>query len=175
MPYYINHNLPPKDITYHKSGYNQTVKLCIFIALSACLVFYSIAGTVNPQLETLGRGEYRFYSPEIVSSAYITKITDLGFSYIYHCNSRNAAKVRALFTRIDGESITLNGKSARAVTQKLGYRVVSKSSISNVVSVYAYSPRGQVYIQSGGQKINLQIAVNGQMTTVGWPVILGSY
>jgi len=151
------------------------VKLCIFVATCACLVFFSIAGAVNPSLENLGSGEYCFYSTEIVSSVYITNTTDLGFSYIYHCNSINAAKVRKLFTQIDGESITLKDKSARTVMQKLGYRFVSQSRISDVVSVYAYSPRGEAYIQSGGQKINLQIAVNGRTTTVGWPVILGSY
>jgi hypothetical protein len=147
----------------------------LFITIATCLVFFSIAGAVNPQLETLGHGEFRFYSTDAVSSPYITKTVNLGFSYIYYCDSRDATKVRALFTRIDGESITLKGKSARAITQKLGYRVVSESRISNVVSVYAYSPRGQAYLQSGGQKINLQIAVSGQTTTVGWPVILGSY
>jgi len=143
--------------------------------MSACLVFYSIAGTSDPQLENLGHGEYSFYSTEVVSSPYITKTTDLGFSYIYVCDSRDAAKVRPLLTRIDGESITVTNIDKAAVLKKLKYRTVSQSDVCSVAVIYAYSPRGETFIRNGRQKINLQIATNGQTTTVGWPVILGSY
>jgi len=151
------------------------MKFCLFITLCTCLVFHGVAAAENPALEKLGDGEYSFYSTEIVSSSLITKTTDLGFSYIYTCNSKNAAKVRALFTRIDGESITIENTTAKRILQFLKYQKISETKISNVKTIYAYSPRGQVYIQNAGQKINLQIAVNNQTTTVGWPVILGSY
>ena len=151
------------------------MKLCIFIAVAACLVFYSIAGASDPQLEKLGQGEYRFYSTDIVSSPYITRTVDLGFSYIYVCDSADATKVRKLFTRIDGESITLANTDKAAVLKRLNYQTVSVSEVSSIAVTYAYSPRGKTFITDNEQKINLQIAVSGRTTTVGWPVILGSY
>ena len=151
------------------------MKLCLFVAFAACLVFYSVAGVASPHLETLGHGEYSFYSTDVVASPLITNTTDLGFSYIYNCNSKDAPKVRKLFTRIDGESIELESISADKILRTLNHRAISQTQISDVKIVYAYSPRGSTFIKDGNSKINLQIAVNNQTTTVGWPVILGSY
>ena len=148
------------------------MKLCLFVAMCACLVFYSFAGVANPNLENLGHGEYSFYSTDVVTSELITRTTDLGFSFIYHCDSRDAAEVRRLFGRIDGESIKLHDKaSATSVLRTLGYTEVSRTG----TMVYAYSPRGKSFIRADGQRVNLQVAYSGNTVIVGWPVILGSY
>jgi len=147
------------------------VKLCIFIALCGCLVFYSIAAPVDPALENLGAGEYHIYSTENVSSELVTKTTDLGFSYIYHCESSDAAQLRSLFTHIDGESIVLENKSAAQVLRTLRYKEISRTDDI----VYAYSPRGRTFINAGNKRVNLQIAKSNNTLVVGWPVILGSY
>jgi len=156
-------------------GNTLYVKFCIFISGCICLIFYSFATVADPQLEILGHGEYCFYSTDIVTSEYITKTTDLGFSYIYHCDSKNAGKVRKLFDHIDGESITLEGSSVQAVLKKLKGRIVSQSSIGEIQTIYAYILRGNTFIKNGRQKMNLQIANNGTALIAGWPVILGSY
>jgi len=138
-------------------------------------VFSGFAGVADPRLEILGDGEYRIYSTEWVENDLITNTTNLGFSYIYHLKSHNAAEVRKLFTKIDGESITLNNISKTTVLKKLGYKIVANSNIDNIKITYAYSPRGKTFIKDGAQKINLQIAKNKDTLIVGWPVILGSY
>jgi hypothetical protein len=152
------------------------VKFCIYVAACISLIFYGFTDTFNPRLERLGSGDYFFYSTETVSSPYITNTVDLGFSFIYRCRSEDAGKLRQNFTRIDGESIVLDGSiSVRAVLQKLNYNIVSRSYIGAGETVYAFSGRGKDFIRNGTKKINLQIAFNGEKITVGWPVILGSY
>ena len=151
------------------------MKLCLFIAMCACLVFYGTATVADPQLEKLGVGEYQIYSTQLVDSSLVTRRHDTGFSYIYYCDSRDATSLRKLFTKIDGESITLENGSATSVLKKLNYNPVSQSNLSSMNVVYAYSARAKTFIVNNRQKINLQIAQNGNTLTVGWPVILGSY
>jgi len=152
-------------------------------------VFHSIASpSGNPRLEILGSGEYSFYSTETISSDLIIKTVNLGFSNIYVCNSKDANKVRALFTNIDGESISIaNVKNIQAILRKLNYdavarfckagsyRKISQSNIAGHQIIYAYSPRAAAYITDNRQKINLQIAQSSNALIIGWPVILGSF
>ena len=143
----------------------------LYIALCVALIYYSAATAGNPALEILGGGEYAIYSREDVASPLITRRISSGIGYIYYCESSDAAMLRQKFTHIDGESITLNNKSAGEVFRALNYRHVSGSG----GIFYGYSPRGLEFIKSGGAKINLQIAERNGTTVVGWPVILGGY
>ena len=151
------------------------MKLCIFVTACICLVLSTFAMPDNPHLETLGFGEYCFYSTNHIESDLITKTTDLGFSYIYHCESVDAVKLRKQLDHIDGESITVKNISVRKILQKTKCRKVSQSKIGNTVTVYGYSPHGKKFIRDGWHKINLQIAKSGETLIVGWPIILGSY
>jgi len=153
------------------------VKLCIFIAVCISLVFFSVNTSYNPQLEKLGSGEYQIYSTETVTSPLITKVINLGFSYIYHTDTNNAADLRKLFTYIDGESIILTDSNLTAehVLLILNYHPISAWQNGELVSTYAYSIRSKNFITNDNKKINLQIAQNGNILTVGWPVILGSW
>ena len=133
------------------------MKLCLFVAMCACLVFYSTATVTDPQLEKLGNGEYQIYSAQLVESSLVTNCQDTGFSYIYSCDSKNAGNLRKLFTKIDGESITIKNKSAKSVLDTLNYRQVSQSVLGSIKTIYAYSARAKTFIKDGKQKINLQI------------------
>jgi hypothetical protein len=124
----------------------------------------------------LGAGNYSFYSTETVQSKYFTNVIDLGFSYIYECESTNANRVRPLFKNLDGESIRLNAEeSIDAILKKLDAIVVSQSTIGDLKNIYGYTARNAQYITEKHRKINLQIAVNNNAVTIGFPVILGSY
>jgi hypothetical protein len=130
-------------------------------------------------LETLGDGTFAFYSTDRVESPLVTDTIDLGFAFIYECKSADAAKVRALFNRIDGESIRLEnyGGNTNRILKSLRARAVTASDFGT----YAYTPKIKAFITmtkssgAGNAHINLQIVQNQDVTIVGWPVILGSY
>ena len=150
-----------------------------YIALCICLIYVSFASQTNPALEVLGQGEYCIYSSNDISNkpsatALITKRINSGIGYIYYCKSSNATTLRPLFTKIDGESLTLNNTklSARTILNRLKYNSITSDIEGNT---YGYSNRGKAYIKNGKAKINLQISIRNNTTTVGWPVILGSY
>jgi len=153
------------------------MKFCVFVTLCAVLIFYSSASVANPNLEILGEGEVRIFSTEVVESPLVDRVTNVGFAFIYHTTSANAPYLRAKFTRIDGESITLRGTdlTARQVLRTLNYRKISSNAVGALEYYYAFSMRGSDFIISGDTRINLQVAQRGDVLTVGWPVILGSF
>jgi len=152
------------------------MKFCIFISTCLSLVFYGVVGPANINLDDFFSGDYAFYSTAVIESPLITSVDFTGFSYIYHCKSSNASKIRPLFTDEDGESVTFIGNIQNtAVLKNLGARIVSESDAGGIGIIYAYTPKISAYITENGKKINLQIAQREETTTIGWPVILGSY
>ena len=160
-------------------------KFFLYISLCVSLIYYSFATIENPRLEVLGVGEYCIYSTQEVVSEFITKRIETGIGYIYYCSSDAAEKVRALFNKIDGESIKLyienHGRQWQSqlddILQKLDYHYhkISETYDGIIRIYYAYSNRVKDFINIGKDKINLQIAQRGDVIVIGWPVILGSY
>lgn len=146
-------------------------KLILYITACLCLIYTSLTDVQNPRLEILGSGEYCFYSRDQINSSLITKKIDSGIGFIYYCDSSNAGVLRPLFEKIDGESITLKKTSPTKILKLLNYNKVSSTS----EVYYGYSNRGKAFIKNGNTKINIQISSRDGITTVGWPVILGSY
>lgn len=57
----------------------------------------------------------------------------------------------------------------------LNGELVKSESVGGIDIVYGYSDDLNDYVVVGGSKINLQIACNNGVTTIGYPLILGSY
>ena len=152
------------------------MKFCIFLSLSICLIFYGVITPRQFGLENYFAGEYAFYSTDLVESPLVTRRQELGFSFIYFTRSEDAAELRRLFTRIDGESITLDIKqSTSEILKKLQARQVSRDRIGDLTTIYAYSPKVPTYIIVDGERINIQIAQANNRTLIGFPIILGSF
>lgn len=140
--------------------------------MSISLCFYSVFAPSHIELDKIGQGLYSFYSTENVESDYIIRRVDLGYSYIYECESENATFLRKQFTKIDGESLRIEGREpVRPILKKFNARPIADTNYG----IFAYTPRHSKYIYEGGRKINLQIVRNNEYTIIGWPVILGSY
>jgi hypothetical protein len=74
-----------------------------------------------------------------------------------------------------GESIVLdNSEDARKIIGKLDAKMVFCESSESGISTYYYSEKLRVYKYVNGEKVNLHIHV-GKITTVGSPIIYGSY
>lgn len=151
-------------------------KLCLFLAFCAALVFYHFETLSNPKLETLGAGYFRIYSREDVCSPLVTNRRSIATGFIYVTRSENADELRNKFTHIYGESIILDEYMPKhEVLRALGYRAVLQQNNHMMRITYAYSGRGRDFITENNNRINLQIASRNGVTTVGWPVILGSF
>ena len=148
--------------------------------MSLCLALI-IVGVLSPsrvRLEDItNEGVFRIYSTDVVYSPLIVSRTSVGFAFIYHVCPSNVQDVRKLFTRIDGESISFcsSKKCVDGVLRLFGARVISTSQIGNIESTLAKTRQNDRFIVADGQRVNLQIAVSGERTTVGWPLILGSF
>ncbi|MCL2228320.1 MAG: YwmB family TATA-box binding protein [Firmicutes bacterium] len=154
------------------------MKFAIFVALSLALVIIGLATPNRVRLEELSdMGIFRIYSTEVVESPLFQSVASVGFAFIYSIDPRDAERARAKFTRIDGESISFSTshKDVDTILRTFGANVVSVSQIGSISSTLAHTNRNDRFIVTEGQRVNLQIAVNGGRTTVGWPMILGSF
>ena len=151
-------------------------KLCIYLALCTSLVFFNFATLCNPQLESLGAGTFRIYSREDISSPLVQNRISIATGFIYIACSNDAAELRAKFTHIDGESLTLDTPvPTQQILQILGYRAVESLQIGSLHITYAYSSNALAFVTHNDMRVNLQIAQRNNQTTVGWPVILSSH
>ena len=152
------------------------IKFVMYVTLCVCLIFWHFAHLQNPALEVLGAGEFRIYSRQKVESHLISRRIDIALGHVFITASYNANALRAKFTHIDGESITLNWRiPARYILNKLGYHKIESQTIHRMHITYAYSARGRDFITSGSDRINLQIVERANSTTIGWPILLGGY
>ena len=151
-------------------------KLFVFVAVCVSLVVWHFGNLSNPQLEKLGSGTVQIFSREHIESPLALARQDLGFAYVYSVRSDNTAALRAKFSVIDGEAITLdNFKNPRVIMQKMNVNYRFSQSNQFMKVIYGYSGRGRDFVTRGRERINIQIAVRDGRVTVGWPVILGSF
>ena len=92
---------------------------------------------------------------------------DLGFCYI------NSKPVKDC---VIGESITIENCEVSAAIETLKARVVKTEYLEDGATViYAFSNLIDEKVDVFGKKVNLQIAIRENRTTIGWPLILGSF
>lgn len=92
---------------------------------------------------------------------------DLGFCYI------NSKPVKDC---VIGESITIENCEVSSALETLKARVVKTEYLEDGATViYAFSNLIDENVDVFGKKVNLQIAIRENRTTIGWPLILGSF
>jgi len=144
------------------------MKISLYITLCVCLIIASIYRDDHVKLETLGSGEFAIYSTQDIQSPLVDRRIQTGLGFIYFTHSSNANQLRQKFTQIDGESIRLD----RPKTSSQIFRLLNFQKLCNN---YGFSNKMPVHITANGQRINLQVSNRNGVTTVGWPVILGSF
>ena len=108
-------------------------------------------------------GEYIVYTSKAGSENSI----NLGFCYV------NSKPVKDY---IIGESITVKNLEVSSAIKTLNSRVIKTEYLEdNMIIIYAYSNLIKDSVDLFGRKVNLQIAIKGDETTIGWPLILGSF
>ena len=153
------------------------VRFVLFLTLCFALVGYHFLTLANPRFESLGMdGTVYFFTRDDVRSDLVKSRTQIATGFIYRADVGNASLLRKKFTHIDGESIVINGYvDVSIILRQFGHRVVRTQYTAQTRIYYAFSGSFRSFITSGGDRINLQIAKRAGRTTIGWPVILGSY
>ena len=137
-------------------------KLLIFLLLIMVL-FYTNKTSKPFSLTDYFSGEYISYSDNATSENSIS----LGFCYINN-NEKSSYTI--------GESITSNNLEISSAIKTLKANVIKTEYLENGTTViYAYSPLISKSVTLNNNMVNIQIATNNTQTTIGWPLILGSF
>ncbi len=108
-------------------------------------------------------GEYTVYT----STDNDKNGVNLGFCYM------NSFPVNE---NVIGESMVIENLEISSALETLCARVIKTEYLDNgTIVIYAYSTLIEENRNIFGQKINLQIATQNEVSVIGWPLILGSF
>lgn len=112
-----------------------------------------------------GSDYYIFYSGRQYSSSKIISVS-----------SDEAMAVKSKIKNLSGESAYyLNKNMKDEILNDFNAEIVFTETIDSINNIYAYSSEIKDYIILNNRKINLHIAVSGNNTAVGSPIIFGGY
>lgn len=143
--------------------YNRLIaSICALLVLVGALYFKA---EKTPLFEAEG-GTYTFYLYSSSSNAKIISVS--------------AVEARATFEKITdvcGESLFIPGKAPFAAEQikRLKARLLFTENVDGIFSEYYYSNKIPRYKSINGYKVNLHVAYSASGTTIGSPIIFGSY
>lgn len=102
---------------------------------------------------------------------------DLGFGRMVVCPVKQLKATLAACDRVDGLSVRFAGdmSSLQAIVKRLNATQVSCQELNGLYVACFYSNRLQGGVTVDGARVNVQIAYNDGVITVGYPLILGDY
>ncbi len=102
---------------------------------------------------------------------------NVGFGKIVSCNGDELAKTLGQCSGVDGVSFTFVATQFDVdnLVLQLDLQVHSVQTLNALTIICGYSPQIPGGIVVDGNKTNVQIAFDGNVMTVGSPLILGSY
>lgn len=150
--------------------YILVVVMLVLVLLPKGAEFYTVASSYNSH-------EYCFYISSEINEEDFTRIVKNGNGYVGYCSVLDAPSIKNRY-KVDGESFTLTGTKVTVgeMIKGLSAKIVSQGEVDGIYTVYLYTGRlNTPSIELFGDKVNVQIALNGNKITVGYPIILGSY
>lgn len=106
----------------------------------------------------------------------LLNIQSVGFGSIVSCDLCNLDKVKDLVSYIQGVSFYFNSKDFNIdyflITNNA--KIIKRQNFGNYDIYYAYTSNLKQYVDDG-KKINLEIVINNENVTIGYPIIMGSY
>lgn len=100
-----------------------------------------------------------------------------GLGYQVTCKVDDFGRTFASCSKVDGLSVRFEGNAedVDAIINRLQATVVSCQQLGDMYVFCCESPRLQGGVTIDGNRVNVQIALNGGAVTVGYPLILGDY
>lgn len=154
------------------------IKFSIF-----CLVIFAIVSLPVSQIALAGfvpdnSAIYSFYTVDNISAIKNANIVKNGNSLIVSCDSKNASIVRNSIINVLGESVQFtnpNNSTLNKINNYLKDKLLHTETVGKTEIKYAYDQTLLRYVMVDGKKVNLQVATNGNLITIGYPLILGSF
>ena len=79
------------------------------------------------------------------------------------------------YAKVKGESVRYQGDRAEELISLFNARVLFIEEAAGVTNYYCYSPALDDAVLLNGRRVNLHIAVNGEKTAAGTPIIFGGF
>ncbi len=105
------------------------------------------------------------------------KLTKCGTAVFVESDLKFCKQIKNKIKNINGQSISFSGNETlynSMVNNLINVRVLTEN-VSNVKCCYGYNNKLNNSINIDGKIVNIQIAINNNVITIGTPVILGSY
>lgn len=121
------------------------------------------------------------FSPDSVITVFCRQTdlpsVDLGNGKLVVCNSKNLRDTLFLCKGVDGISVRFSGSLQDFYALQRQLQLCSESCVKmgELTVVCGYSPKICGGVALNGQRVNVQIAFDGNTVTVGYPLILNGY
>ena len=158
------------------------MKKIIFISFLISIFSFSFLFSLNTNnivldLASNYNSQVSFFVTDNINNKEINQINN-GIHNIVLCNSNTAYKTYDKLKSVVGISFSFLGKRTDFINicEKLNIVIKSKEIINDEITSYlCYTKKIRNHINVDNEKINIQIAVNKDIITVGTPIILGSF
>ena len=120
------------------------------------------------------QGTISFNTFQNISTPLCTTINN-GKSYIVSTSTENAYYINSILNEddIQGYALTTTQKiEINEFLDKLHAKILFSENLDSIQFYYAYTPLLPKFINADLGKVNIQIAVRGNTTTIGYPAIL---
>ena len=138
------------------------MKKFIFFIVIAIILINSKHNTQQFSLNNYFTGSYYCYTNSKNSNG-----INLGFC--------NLSTTKAKQNTIIGESMQVENLEISTAIKSLKAKVVKTEYLNNQTIIYAFTPLIKTNIILNNKKVNIQIAIKNNISTIGWPLILGSF
>lgn len=154
-------------------------KFLIFVAFIICFIMVGFCryDAVNFTLDGCANPKYYFYVQlsEDVADSHYTKngeggIIALNQSELELLSSFNVVKMY-------GKSVEFECKDSEfgGVVKSLGANIVKEECYNSFKTIYGYNAKFGKSVTLFGKEVNVQVAKRGDVVSVGFPILLGSY
>lgn len=119
--------------------------------------------------------KYTFYTVD-ESDKNLT-FTKNGNVFFVSCNLQDAGKVKQKLSNILGESVCFKGDKVAGLNyiSSFNYTSILTEDVNGIFTLYAYTPQIENFVYINNKKVNIELAVNKGVITIGSPIIVGSY
>ena len=156
-------------------------KFFIFVAFIICFILVGFCkyDEINFSIEDCANPKYHFYvtlnSLENVDDCHYVKNGEGGIITL----EKDELNLLDLFDigTMYGKSIEFeaNKKAYSNILSGLNFKVIKKENFENFETIYGYNENFGKSVSLFGKDVNIQIAKRGDVVSVGFPIILGSY